>query len=427
MEIHGDLNPRSPQRGGSLRVVVALAIVFGLVAGFSGSLLALWTVKHFHSPLLYAGQSNGDESFMPTGIDGDNTPNRFEMVADQLDESVVNINTTSQSSDPFAQLFGGGSQVVKGLGTGVIVDTDGYILTNFHVVGNANKIVVTVMHKGVAHTYPGKLVGGDQQEDLAVIKITANGFKLKPVKFEDSNALRPGEWVMAIGNPYGFEHSVSVGVVSALNRPLQVNDAVSYRKMIQTDASINPGNSGGPLVNLRGEVIGINSAVFVGGGGGEPQAKGIGFAIPSNQAVKVMKQLRDHKTIAHPYIGIKYEALTDDIRNRFHIPAKVGVIIDSVLPDGPAAKAGVLAQDVITSIDGKDLSDRNALSDYINGKEVGDTATLSIQRWDESTQTWSAKTLRVTLDNKPSNLEQPTQPRSSTPDSGGNGLPFPPW
>jgi S1-C subfamily serine protease len=266
MEVHGDFLPRPTQHGSSLRLVVLLAIVLGLLSGCGGTLLTLWATKHFHSDLLYATQANGDEPLVSSSTGAGDAPNQFEVVADKLDESVVNIDTTARNNDPIAAFFGNGSQVVKGLGTGIIVDNDGNILTNYHVVANANKITVTVMHKGGKRQYVGTLVGGDQQEDLAVIKINANG--LKPVRFGDSSALRPGEWVMAIGNPYGFYHSVSVGVVSALNRPLQVNDAVSYRNMIQTDASINPGNSGGPLVNLRGEVIGINSAVFVGGGSG---------------------------------------------------------------------------------------------------------------------------------------------------------------
>jgi S1-C subfamily serine protease len=217
-------------------------------------------------------------------------------------------------------------------------------------------------------------------------------------------------------------------VISALNRPLQVNDSVTYRNMIQTDASINPGNSGGPLVNLRGEVIGINSAEFVGGGGGEPQAKGIGFAIPSNQAAKVMKLLRDHKTIAHPFIGISYQQLTDELRNEQHISAKSGVYIMSVLADGPAAKAGVKARDVITAVDGKELPDQNSLSDYLNGKEVGDKVTLSLQRWDETSQIWTSLSVRVELENKPTNLSQATPPQTTPqPNSGGEGLPSPPW
>ena len=265
----------------------------------------------------------------------------FVQVADQLDESVVNIDTTAYQNNPMSLFFGGGGQqVVKGKGTGIIVDADGYILTNYHVVGDASNINVTIMHKGGKRTYKATLIGGDKQEDLAVIKVSADN--LKPVRFGDSDALRPGEWVMAIGNPFGFEHTVSVGVVSALNRLLPVDDTVTLRNMIQTDASINPGNSGGPLVNLRGEVIGINSAIFV-GQGNEPSASRIGFAITSNHAQKIMELLRKSSKIPHPYIGISYGAITDELSAQAHLPVKEGLVIGQVLPNGPAG-AGRFAE-----------------------------------------------------------------------------------
>jgi len=285
MEIHGDLNPRSPQRGGSLRVVVALAIVFGLVAGFSGSLLALWTVKHFHSPLLYAGQSNGDESFMPTGIDGDNTPNRFEMVADQLDESVVNINTTSQSSDPFAQLFGGGSQVVKGLGTGVIVDTDGYILTNFHVVEHATDIDVFTGPPAVAG-YHAVVVQTDWANDLALLRIQTNQ-TLPSATFGNSDVVNSGDVVFAMGNAYGKGNIFTTGIISDRNQTFSVEGRI-YRNMIRTDTYIYPGSSGGALADIHGQIIGINTAIY------DPNGNftGISFATPINRALGLLQSLQ---------------------------------------------------------------------------------------------------------------------------------------
>ncbi len=295
MEMHGEPGYRRPSHGPSMGAVVFVAILFGLMAGFGGALLALMasqqglipatSIQHNAAPTTSAAAGTVNPS-----DNGSSSTRSFSQVADELDDSVVNINTLSHQQNPYSWFFGGGSQEVQGLGTGVIIDKDGYILTNFHVVGEAENIKVTVLHGEDKQEYTAEFIGGDKQEDLALIKIS-NAKNLHPVKFGDSDKLRPGEWVMAIGNPFGFEHTVSVGVVSALNRRLPVDDSVTLRGMIQTDASINPGNSGGPLVNLQGEVVGIDTAIFIGGGSGQPQARGIGFAIPSNHATKIMKRI----------------------------------------------------------------------------------------------------------------------------------------
>ena len=423
MEMHeqGYMPPVS--RGPSVGVVVFLALLFGLVGGAGGGLLMIWANQRGFMQSPASSGSAPVESAMPSGAHYNSSPQSFAQVAKKLNASVVNINTRSRQENPYALFFGQNpQQEVQGLGTGVIVSSDGYILTNYHVVGEANDIRVTVTLPSEKHEYPAQLIGGDKQEDLALIKIDPKGLRLQPVVFGDSDNLMPGEWVMAIGNPFGFEHTVSVGVVSALNRSLPVEDTVTLKRMIQTDASINPGNSGGPLVNLNGEVIGINSAIFVGGGGGQPQAKGLGFAIPSNRAKKVMEMFRSHKAVQHPYIGIAYDAITDQLSHDQRLPVKTGVMVSAVLPDSPAAKAKIQKNDIILAADGKELKDRNALSDYINNQDVGKAVTLDIMRWDDSTAIWKKSSVRVTIENKPVDFEKKMKSQGQ-PNSGGQGGP----
>ena len=425
MEMHDDPGIRRPYRGPSLATIVFVAILFGAIAGFGGAILALLANQQGYLQLsrpdtsaavpLPAGKS------ARAGTDS-SSQGTFAQVADELDDSVVNINTLSHQQNPYGWFFGGSaSQEIKGLGTGVIVDDKGYILTNFHVVGDAQNITVTVMHHEGKQEYTAQFIGGDKQEDLALIKINAKN--LHPVKFGDSDKLRPGEWVMAIGNPFGFEHTVSVGVVSALNRLLPVDDAVTLRGMIQTDASINPGNSGGPLVNLNGEVVGMNTAIFR-GGGGQPEANGIGFAIPSNHAVKVMEQLRNHRKVQHPYVGIRYELITDDVRKTERLPVREGVIVRGVYKDGPAQKAGLKPADIILSADGKPVTDSNTMADYINQQGVGKTLALKIERWDDQQGAWVDQTIRVIIEDMPPDFLRAMNQQEAQPD-GGNSQPAP--
>ena len=405
MEHEGYPTRETRRRGPSSAAVILLSVIFGLIAGFGGTILALKVneqgkLPFFNSPITIA---NSGGTAMPVSGSSGGVAN-FAQVAEHLNESVVNINTTMVREDPMSMFFGGGPQVVSGIGTGVIIDKGGYVVTNYHVVGEAKNIVVTVMHKEGRREYKGTLVGGDKQEDLALVKINASN--LKPATFGNSDALLPGEWVMAIGNPFGFEHTVSVGVVSALNRSLPINDSTSLRNMIQTDASINPGNSGGPLVNSRGEVIGIDTAVYVGRNDGGPQASGLGFAIPSNRVVKIVNILKQGKKVLHPYIGISYREITEDLRQSARLPVKNGVLVTSVLPGGPAAKAGLQGDgnDVIVAIDNKKLMNQSDLADYINEKEVGDQVTLEIHRWNADSSKWEKKSLKVKLENKPEDL-----------------------
>jgi serine protease Do len=437
MEMNEGWGKRPARRGPSTGVVIFLALFFGLIGGMGGMLLGVWAGQQYHISLLPNGGTAQLPQVSQVRPAGQVTlGGSFADIADQLNDSVVHIKSTSEQVDPFSLFFGNRPQPQTGIGTGVIVSDDGYILTNFHVVGEAKEITVKVLHgKSESREYTAKVLGGDKREDLALIKIDARG--LRPVAFGDSDKLRSGDAVMAIGNPFGFEHTVSVGVVSALNRDLPVDETVMLKHMIQTDASINPGNSGGPLVNTEGQVVGINSAIFVGGGGG-PQASGIGFAIPSNHAVKIMELLRENKRVAHPYIGISYRQIDDEIRRQERLPVKSGVIVQDVLQGGPAAKAGLEKNDLILSVDGKAITDQNTLMNYIGGKAVGATISLETLRWNMNSGDWAKLTVRVKVGDKPEDFETRMQPQSegspprgmipdqrdNVPEDGG-GFPFP--
>ncbi len=390
----GNTPPPAPaKQGPSTGTVILLAIIFGLLAGFGGALFATWANSTGRFNLAGVRQLSPNINIPITEV----SQERSVQVAAKLNESVVNIRTESVQNDPYSMFFGGGgSQTVTGIGTGVIVDTDGYILTNMHVVDGAKRITVTVLSANGQQEYPAEFVAGDKQEDMAVVKIKANG--LRAVVFGKSDKLQVGQWAMAMGNPYGFEHTVSVGVVSALNRQLPTEDGKTMKGLVQTDASINPGNSGGPLVNINGEVIGINTAVYV-GGNGQVQARGIGFAIPSNRAKEVMEMLREKKKIEHPYIGISYIANNDDLRAQFHLPVSEGVLVKSVVKDGPADKAKVKADDIIISLDGQKLSTKDTMSDYISKQAVGKVVPLEIMR--DTAGKWETITIKVTLGDTP--------------------------
>lgn len=254
----------------------------------------------------------------------------------------------------------------SGTGSGFIISSDGYILTNFHVVKNASKITVKTRDE---KNYIAKLVGKDQYSDLAVIKINENG--LNPVKLGDSSKIRPGEWAVAVGSPQGLDHTVTLGIISALSRQIPEFSNVSF---IQTDAAINPGNSGGPLLNIKGEVIGINTAIL-------GTAQNIGFAIPINVAKKVVNQLKSGETIGHPWIGIVMTPITKELANALGISEKIqGVIIGKVIPGGPADNAGIAEGDIIQRIDGKKYTNPKDIQTYISSKKIGENINIQILR-----------------------------------------------
>lgn len=240
----------------------------------------------------------------------------------------------------------------SGMGTGFIIDDDGHILTNNHVIEGADEVEVK-LHDN--HIYKAEIVGADSGTDLAILKIKSDK-KLTPLKLGDSDKLKIGEWVVAVGNPFGLEHTITTGVVSAKGRSISPG-GMKYEDYIQTDAAINPGNSGGPLVNLYGEVVGINSAIFSKSGG----YMGIGFAIPINLAKSVLESLAKNGKVVRGWLGVAIQNITEDLGASFNYSSTEGALIGDVTPDGPAEKAGLRSEDIIVKFNGKKIKDVNQL------------------------------------------------------------------
>ncbi len=264
------------------------------------------------------------------------------------------------------------------LGSGVIIDEKGYILTNEHVIADADKIMV-VLPDG--REFKGEVKGKDARADLAVIKIDANN--LPVAKLGDSDNIKIGQWVIAIGNPFGFamyssEPTVTVGVVSAINRSLGrgLSRGKDFNDLIQTDAAINPGNSGGPLVNLRGEVVGINVAIFSTSGG----YQGIGFAIPSNSAKRILDRLIEGKKILYGWLGVSVQDLDEELAEYFGLLDKTGVLVNEAIKDGPADNAGIKSGDIILTFDGKKIVSLRKLLKVVGDADVGKKVKLNILR-----------------------------------------------
>jgi Do/DeqQ family serine protease len=311
----------------------------------------------------------------------------FADTVDRVAPAVVTIRASKRvrapqqfpfSDDPFFRQFFGGtmprgnrSEVEHALGSGVIVQADGHILTNHHVVDGAEDIKVDLASR---RTYSATLVGSDAPSDLAVLKISASG--LPVLNLGDSDGVRVGDVCLAVGNPLGVGESVTSGIISAKGRATGLSDG-SFQDFLQTDAPINQGNSGGALVNTRAELIGINSQILSPSGGGNI---GIGFAIPSNMAKSVMGQLIGKGKVQRGMLGVGIQPVTDDLARGLGLKELRGVLINSVTPGGPAEKAGLKTGDVILQVNGKDVNDSNVLRNMIAQTAPGTSVTFMIQR-----------------------------------------------
>jgi len=262
-------------------------------------------------------------------------------------------------------------QELKGLGSGMIIGSDGYILTNHHVAGGATKIEVLLSN---GRKYPAKLVGTDPKTDLAIIKILAKE-PLPHINFGDSDKVEVGEWVVAIGHPRGLDQTVTQGIISAKHRR-GITDPNSYQDFLQTDAAINPGNSGGPLLNLKGEVIGVNTAIASESGGFE----GIGFAIPSNIAQYIAKQIINHGKVERGWMGVNVQDLTPELAKSVHAETINGALIVDVVKGGPAEKAGLRKNDVVIAYRGKEILDSGALRNDVATTPIGQEVKVIILR-----------------------------------------------
>jgi serine protease Do len=324
------------------------------------------------------------------------TLDTFRDIARARTNGVVNINTSKVvkrrggdlrdffgGSDPFERFFGprsddgGGRQereTQRALGSGFVIDKDGTILTNRHVIEGADQINVSLSD---GTRYDAKLIGRDPRTDVALLKIEPKG-PLTVLELGDSDQTEVGEWVMAIGNPFGLGgNSVTVGVVSYRGRPLTLGTQGTSIDMIQTDAAINPGNSGGPLLNTRGQVIGINTLIIT---QGVPQSAGVGFAVPINVATEILPQLREKGKVIRGWLGVQIQQLTEDLARTYKIKEPKGAVISEVTKESPAEKAGVRPDDVVVGVDGRAVEDNNDLSRYIAGKAPGTTVRLKVVR-----------------------------------------------
>jgi serine protease Do len=261
-------------------------------------------------------------------------------------------------------------------GSGVIISEEGYIITNNHVVEDTIEVSI-ILADGTE--YPAEIIGKDVFSDLAVLKM--DGEVPAVATLGNSDALRPGETVIAIGSPLGdFKNTVTAGVVSATERMLEINENYQMEGLIQTDAAINQGNSGGPLVNLAGEVIGINNLIVRGGSYGSAIAEGLGFAIPSNKARAVSYQLIQKGYFSYPYLGIRWQWLTPQITQRYNLPVEGGVYISFIEPEGPADRAGLEEGDIITRMGDQLLDEDHPFINVLYAYKPGDTTTLEVVR-----------------------------------------------
>ena len=331
-------------------------------------------------------------SMAQTSIIQPTVPKSFSQLAKDANESVVNISTVKiikGRGGPDPRFFGGPSDQndlfrdffdrffkdqipkdyrQKSLGSGTIIDKDGFILTNNHVVEKTDEIKVKLANE---KEFDAKIIGRDPKTDLALIRIETDE-PLKPLPFGDSDKLEVGDWVVAIGNPFGLTHTVTAGIVSAKYRKI---GAGSYENFIQTDASINPGNSGGPLLNTAGEVVGINSAIFSRSGG----SIGIGFAIPINMAKELLPQLKKGKVV-RGWLGVMIQKITPELRQKFRLKDEKGALVADVTLDGPAERAGIKRGDVIISFDGKEIEEMSELPFVVASTQVNKTVTVVVIR-----------------------------------------------
>ena len=353
-------------------------------------------------------------------------PESFAPLAEQLSPAVVNISTTQQlkrptaddlpvpqlpPGSPFEEWFKdffdkqdqqGKPRRVTSLGSGFIIDPKGVIVTNTHVISDADEIEVTLTD---GTKYPAELLGRDEKTDIAVLQVKPNK-DLPFVNFGDSGVLKVGDWVMAIGNPFGLGGTVTAGIVSARNRDI---NAGPYDDFIQTDAAINRGNSGGPLFNMDGEVIGVNTAIISPTGG----SIGIGFAVPSEMVKGVVAQLRQYGETRRGWIGVRIQTITDEIAQGLGAGTSKGALIAEVTADGPAAKAGLEAGDLITKFDNRAVPDMRTLPRIVAETEIGRTVPVEAVRKGE------VKTFQVTLGRLEENdkAETKTSTNEETPES----------
>jgi len=347
-------------------VYLVVGIIIGsIIGGIFGTFIV------FKNPTLFpwvANQSIGTQTGsnqttvqVPTNLV--DIQSQVEEIANKISPAVVKIVSTTQIIDPF--FFQSIPQ--QGLGSGVIIRSDGLILTNNHVIADATKIEVTLSN---GKTYKGEILGTDPTSDLALVKINATD--LPAATLGDSSKVKVGEFVIAIGNPYGLDHTVTLGVISAVERNIDTGDSTMYG-VIQTDAAINPGNSGGPLVNLKGEVIGINTMIY-------QNAQGLGFAVSSNTAKRVIDSILKTGSVKWPYLGVKVTTMTQELANAYNIKYTEGAFVADVVVGSPAYIAGIRKYDIITAVNDKAIKTSDDLISTIRNYSPNDKVNITVSR-----------------------------------------------
>lgn len=359
-------------------------VAFGLLVG-----LAAWWAATRWGPR----QAAQVEAVLPAAQAP--APAQGEFTADEA----INVRVYSQAAPAVANIVTKTVQYdfflnpvpIEGAGSGFLIDTQGHILTNHHVIEGAQTIEVILGDAHSQNRFRARVIGSDSRNDVALVKIDPRGRDLKPLPLGDSSALRVGQQVLAIGNPFGFQSTLTTGVVSALGRTVQIGPQTFVDQAIQTDAAINHGNSGGPLLNTRGEVIGINTLIYSPTG----TTAGIGFAIPINTAKRIAQDLIREGRVRRAYLGVEGTALWPELAEALELPVEEGILIERVTPGGPAAAAGIrggtraviaglrrliVGGDLLTAIDGRAVVNELDLNIYLNRKRPGDAVTVTIYR-----------------------------------------------
>jgi S1-C subfamily serine protease len=397
--------PKGPGRVASVASPLAALVAASLLGG-GAALAGAWALGAFddgttvvEATPIPAQQAASTSSTGSTSID----------VADiyrQNAPGVVQITSTSRGAsgtDAFGNIVPGQAQ--SALGSGFVIDKEGHIVTNYHVVQGASEIEVSFSNQD---TVKAKIVGTDPSTDLALLKVSVDAKALTPLSLANSDEVEVGDPVVAIGNPFGLERTVTAGIVSALQREVRAPNNYTIDHVIQTDAPINSGNSGGPLIDAQGSVIGVNSQIETANGGGGNV--GIGFAVPSNTVKSVVAQLVEDGRVDRAFLGVTLQDVSSDVAGVLRLPADKGVLVGSVKPGSPAAKAGIkggktpvvvagesyqLGGDMIVAVDGKDVSSVDALREAITAHKPGDKVRLTVVHADGKKETISVELGRV--------------------------------
>ncbi len=388
--------------GAVVAVIGAILLLTGAVKSSGGGTTTVQETMSAPVSSTTSGESGGNTVDQIYKADG----NGVAYVESTLEPEESSEESFNPFIEPESQSGG------TATGSGIVLDDQGHILTNNHVIEGASKIEVKLGES--SKEYTAEVVGTDPASDLALLKVSAPTSELTPLTLGDSSKAEVGDPVVAIGNPFGLDRTVTSGIVSALQRQIQAPNGFSIDNVIQTDAAINPGNSGGPLINAAGEVIGINSQIETGGNGADGNV-GIGFAIPINTAKEVISELETKGTVEHAYLGIVGGTISAEEAKALNLPVKEGVLIQSVEKGGPADKAGIeggttpatiegteimLGGDIIVEAEGKKINNMEQIIELVNEKSVGDKVTLKVLHDGKE------KTATVTLGVRPAKVEE---------------------